>query len=294
MKKATKQPNTYFIDIEAGTETARLLDLDQLMNAQTGLFPMPTQEVFPGDDVAYRVLDLACGPGGWVLEVAYSLPDVEVVGVDVSSSMVQYAAARAETQRRRNASFEHMDVTQPLTFPDASFAYVNARFLVGFMRPQDWLPLLRECRRLLVPGGTLCLTESEWPITTSKAYETLKRKVSMALWLAKQSVSADGQEFGVTALLGRWLREAGYQEIAHQAHAVEWSAGTAMGAASYHQCEAAFALLRPFVLKMGMATEEMYDGLYEQMLTDLRSLSFCAVTYPLTVWGKTPEAAADV
>lgn len=286
--------NTYFIDIEAGAETARLLDLDQLMTAQTGLFPVPMHEVVAREEeTVSRVLDLACGPGGWALEVAYALPEVEVVGVDVSTSMVQYAAARARTQHLSNASFERMDITQPLGFPDSAFAYVNARFLVGFMRPNEWLPLLRECRRVLMPGGILCLTESEWPITTSRAYETLKRTVSRALWLAQQSLSADGHDFGVTALLAHFLREAGYQDIEHQAHAIEWSAGTPMGVASYHQCEAAFALLRPFVLAMDVTTERAYDDLYAQMLTDLRSPSFCAVTYPLTIWGKTSETVAQ-
>jgi SAM-dependent methyltransferase len=84
------------------------------MNAHMGLFPMPTHEFFPGDGVAHRVLDLACGPGGWALEVAYNLPEVEVVGVDVSLSIVQYASIRAQTQQRRNASFEQMDITRPL------------------------------------------------------------------------------------------------------------------------------------------------------------------------------------
>ncbi len=55
--------NTYFIDPESGGEMARLLDQDWLVTkGMGGLFSdLTTSEV----SRIQRILDIACGPGGW-------------------------------------------------------------------------------------------------------------------------------------------------------------------------------------------------------------------------------------
>src|SRR5579875_78129 len=156
---------TYFIDAEEAAELARLMQQDRLVTEVMGGL-LPELETLPA---TAQVLDLACGPGGWALELAFRYPDAEVIGVDRSPSTVAYANAQARARGLSNIHFAVMDVTQPLAFSDASFDLINARFLAGFMRPQDWPRLLTECRRLLKPGGLLRLTESEWGLTTSPA-----------------------------------------------------------------------------------------------------------------------------
>ena len=99
------------------------------------------------------VLDVACGPGGWVLDVAFAHPDIEVAGVDISTVMIDYANARASSQQIPNASFGSMDINKPLDFSDASFDLVNARFINGVLRKENWAPFVAECTRLLRPGG---------------------------------------------------------------------------------------------------------------------------------------------
>src|SRR5207237_9554655 len=109
------------------------------------------------DDIAgiHDILDIACGPGAWVLEVAYSYPHIHVVGGDISRTMINYARTQASVQGLTNADFYVMDVLKRLDFPDNSFDLVTARFLVGFM-PQKACPsILQECRRILRPGGVL-------------------------------------------------------------------------------------------------------------------------------------------
>ena len=58
--------NTYFIDPESGGEMARLLDQDWLVTkGMGGLFSdLTTSEV----SRIQRILDIACGPGGWAQE----------------------------------------------------------------------------------------------------------------------------------------------------------------------------------------------------------------------------------
>jgi SAM-dependent methyltransferase len=136
-----------------------------------------------------RVLDLACGPGGWVHEVAAAHPTIEVVGVDLSRIMIEYAQAHARARKLDNARFQVMDVTRPLAFADASFDLVNARLLFAFMPLSGWPALVQEGRRLLRPAGLLRLTECEWFLTKGSALEHLSRLLSLAFKQSGRSFS---------------------------------------------------------------------------------------------------------
>jgi SAM-dependent methyltransferase len=154
--------NSYVIDAESGAEVARLIEQDRFLNTYLG-GPVPER-----DDLTsmHTMLDLACGPGSWALEVAYCYPRLQVTGVDVSRSMIDFARIRARTQGLDNAHFQVMDITQPLDVDDETFDLVNGRLLVGVLSREAWLPLLRECLRVLRPGGILRLTECELSVTT--------------------------------------------------------------------------------------------------------------------------------
>src|SRR6266567_4786716 len=109
--------NTYYTNPESAPEMVRLRMQDQLLTEHMGgLFP---------DSVdlsqIHDILDLACGPGGWVFDVAYAQPKKHVVGVDVSQTLIEYARSEAKVQLLDNATFEVMNVLQPLNFPDGSF-----------------------------------------------------------------------------------------------------------------------------------------------------------------------------
>ena len=63
--------NVYFNDPNSGGEMARLLDQDRLITqGMGGLLPERSND-FSGIN---RVLDVACGPGGWSQEVAFAYP----------------------------------------------------------------------------------------------------------------------------------------------------------------------------------------------------------------------------
>ena len=155
MTRKENTENTYIIDAESGAEMARLINQDHCMNeAMKGLFPASVDL-----DTVVDVLDVACGPGGWVEEVAFLYPHLKVVGIDISRSMIEFAKQRAEVQFLDNTSFEVMDARQPLAFPDGAFDVVNARFMAAFLPRREWPGLIKEFTRLTRPGGTIVLTE---------------------------------------------------------------------------------------------------------------------------------------
>lgn len=286
LKEYEKQErqNAYVMDPESGAEMARLMDLDRIITQNMGgLFPQelcfsPTS----------KVLDIACGPGGWLLEVAFAYEEIEGVGVDISQTMIDYARTQAQVRLLDNVRFQVMDVTKPLNFPDNYFDIVNARFIVGFMPRAQWPQLLKECLRILKKEGHLIVTESEWSITNGPATEKLAALCIEAIYLAGMSFAADGRHLGITNLLWKLLRDAGCQYVNQQAHILNFSAGSKAYHSSAKNMENTYALILPFLLKMGVTTQEEFDILYEQCRLELMSEDFCGSAFQVRAWGQKP------
>src|SRR5437660_5869950 len=142
-EKTTPSPH-YVIDAENAAEMARLMVQDRLLTtAMGGLFA--EQEDLSS---IYRVLDIGCGPGGWLLDVAAHSPQMQGVGIDISQLMIAYATDLARSHTLPNVVFRVMDATGPLDFADASFDLVNGRILSGFLATSGWGTLLQECWRI--------------------------------------------------------------------------------------------------------------------------------------------------
>jgi len=275
--------NVYFIDPESGSEMARLITQDKLITAAMGgLFSERTDLTSIS-----HILDLACGPGGWTLNVAQAYPHIEVVGVDISQAMIEYAQAQAQVQRLQNVYFQVHNILQPLDFPAASFDLINAR-LIGFIKPDHWPILLRQCHQLLRSGGVIRLTETETPITTSAALQKMHVCFTRSLKALGQSFSPDGELVGNMPMLGRLLRNAGYQRVQSKAHVIEWSSGTEAHEGFHQNVMIGFKSMQNFIVRAGMASQEELDRLYEQLLLDMQADDFCAVTLLLSVWGEMP------
>jgi cyclopropane fatty-acyl-phospholipid synthase-like methyltransferase len=274
--------NTYVFDPESPTELGRLINQDHTMTAAMG---GPLSGITDRSSLSH-LLDLGCGPGGWVLDAAFALPDAEVEGVDISRIMVDYANARARSQQLLNASFGVMDLTQPFDFPDVTFDIVNARFLVGVLKREAWPPFLRECMRLLRPGGLLRLTEVvDGGITSSAAVNHLMALFTRALWQAGYGFSPDGHSVGLIHALPRLLRDGGYQQVRLQPHALEYSATMDAWADQYHNIEIAGYQMKSLLIKLDLISSEAFDETFQQALIDMHSETFCGVLHFTTVLG---------
>src|SRR5579884_1396413 len=270
-EEETNGDNTYFLDAESPVEMARLTHLDRITTLAMG---GPLVGVV--EPIKLRnIVDLGCGPGSWVLDVAFDLPAAEIEGVDISRTMVDYANARARTQQLPNASFGVMDITRPLDFPDSAFDLVNARFLVGVLPRVNWPGFIAECTRILRPGGTIRLTEMvDAGVSTSPAFERLQSLLYQAFWRGGYSFSVDGTTLGITHTLSPLLRAAGYQDVRRLAHTMEFSVNTDGWMDFYRNAEIGYKLVQPFYVKTGVATQEELDQLYQQMLIEMHASNF--------------------
>lgn len=112
--------------------------------------------------------------------------------------------------------------------------------------------------------------------------------ISHALCLAKYSFSPDGRTLSITPMLSRLLQNAGYVDIQRTPYVTNFSNGMEAHADMYQDFSDTYRLVQPFLIKMGVITQEEVDQVYQQMLAEMRSDSFCAVGFYLTVWGKKP------
>ncbi|MBX5458101.1 MAG: class I SAM-dependent methyltransferase [Thermogemmatispora sp.] len=125
-------PSTYYvIDPEQVAELAHLMQQERVVTEGMGGL-LPEGQELPEDG---RVLDLACGPGGWAMEVAFTYPQMSVYGVDISPSLIEYARGQAQARHLENVHFRVMNIMQPLAFPVSFFDLINARFIAWFMVP---------------------------------------------------------------------------------------------------------------------------------------------------------------
>jgi ubiquinone/menaquinone biosynthesis C-methylase UbiE len=276
----------YVFDPEAAPEMVRLINLEKITTkGMGGLFaglPDPTNW--------HTILDIASGPGGWVLDTAYALPHAQVIGIDISQNMVRYAISRARSQGLANASFRIMNITQPLEFADASFDFVNARFLVGVLQRNAWAGVIAECKRILRPGGILRFTEMDGQgQTNSPSYEYLSYLGYQAMQRVGYSFSVDGRTLGITHMLPSLLRTAGLQQVQLRANAVDFSAGTEAWADLFHSAETAAQQILPLIIKVGLGTEQELQKHCMQELIDMQENTFCGIWHYMSVWGVKPE-----
>ena len=270
--------NSYGLYPESSVEIARLINLDRMTTTEVGgIFAG-----LPETDLPFltNVLDLGCGPGSWVLDVAFAHPECEVAGVDARQAMIEYAWARARSQQLTNASFGVMDITRPLDFSHNTFNLVHARFLAGALHSETWIPLIAECMRILCPGGLLCLIDTDGVVeTSSTAFAQITTLLMRAMRMGGYCLSFDEGTLGAALVLPPLLRRAGFQHVECTTHFVDVSAGAAAWADFFHNAEIVYLQTQPLLLATGLVTQEEIDRLYMQMLIELQGKDF---------WGRWP------
>ncbi len=271
----------YPMNIEDPTEMARLIEQDRLFTqAMGGIFPEQPDLSHIGS-----LVDLACGPGSWALDVAFTYPAIEVIGVDKSRTMIDYAQARARSQKRGNASFKVMDITQPLHFADSSIDLINARCAESFLSPMSWPLLLAECLRVLKPGGLLRLTEIEGCISNSTPLQQLSACLFEALHAEGRTFSKDGRSLGIAHMLGPLLKNAGFQAVEKRPFILDATYGEPLYYPSSENMRITFLQLKPYLLASKLISSEAFDDIYGQLVIDLYDQIFTCLSFGLTVWG---------
>lgn len=279
--------NTYFIYVDDSLEAARLIRQAQLgIELQGELYPA----VFDHITSIRRVLDVACGPGGWAIEMARAKSDRSIVGFDISTTMLDYARMFAEAEGVANVEFVQMDALGRLDFSDGEFDLVNANYLYSVLTPGAWPDFLLECKRVLRPGGLMKITELEGGVTSSPAAEELYRIWAKTMKLAGRSFSCDGMHHGTTPMLKPLLHNAGYVSIDHKPYALDCSEGTVYNQAFFEDVVTISRHMGPFVRRVaGEEDVHRQRELIPRAQDEIRAPGFAGMVYLLTAWGVKPD-----
>lgn len=277
----------YVVYPENATRMAHILLRDRyITQSMGGIFSELREGLSPN---VHRILDFGCGPGGWVIDVAYAYPKIEVIGIDFRYDMVEYARAQVREHRLENANFKTMDVLKSLDFPDGYFDLVNIRFMVGFLHSSIWPTVLQECFRILRPRGIIRLTDSDNDgLTNSAACEKLLGIATQALHREGYGFSPDGRSYGITPMLEKLLHDVGCQNVQRKPNLLDFSFGTELRSIQCQHYMVAFKLAQPMFTKTEVATQEEIDQALKQMPIEMLTRDFRGLWYILTAWGEKP------
>lgn len=104
-----------------------------------------------------RILDMGCSSGHYTLALAETYPNAKIVGVDLSSSMLEYAL-----QSGNNLGLElelHQCAAEATSFNDESFDLVTSYILLHELPPDIIRSVFQEAFRLLEKGGDLLMAD---------------------------------------------------------------------------------------------------------------------------------------
>lgn len=278
-----EHPSTYFVQDRGNLEElARLQLQDTLVTAGMGGV-LPEQ---PDPRQFLHVLDVGCGTGGWVIELAKALPMCRLlVGVDVSRTVVEYARAQAEAAHVSDrVEFFTMDALRMLEFPNHTFDLVNLRFGMSWLRTWDWPKLLQEMRRVSRPEGLLRITEGEIGLESTSL--TLTRLSSLSIHAFFQA----GHLFcpqggGLTQELKSLVARYGVEYVQRCASSFTYHAGTPEWQSFCENVRLGFQVIAPFLRKWTRLSDD-YPELTRQAVREINEPSFVATVRLLTVWGK--------
>ena len=99
-----------------------------------------------------RVLDVGCGPGNITKFLLSRLPNLEILGIDVSPNMLDLAQ-----KNNPKAHFKHMDCRY-LNDLQSKFDAVISGFCLPYLSGSDVQKLLADIDKLLSPGGIIYLS----------------------------------------------------------------------------------------------------------------------------------------
>jgi ubiquinone/menaquinone biosynthesis C-methylase UbiE len=278
--------STYFVQDRGNVDELTRMQIQDLLMTESMGGVLPEQ---PDPTIFVHVLDVGCGTGGWLIEAAKAYPTMrELVGVDISSKMVEFARARAEAEKLSDRmQFRTMDALRMLEFPNESFDLVNQRSGASYLRTWDWLKLLQEYQRVTRAGGVIRITEGDMVIESgSLALSRLFDLMVQAFYQAGHVFTPESD--GVTGQLAHLLTQYGLVEVETRTHRLQYRAGTTEWRRFFEDMRLIFRTMTPFLRKWSQVPND-YEAIYQQALADIQQPDFVAAARMLTAWGRKPE-----
>lgn len=285
-------PSTYFVRDRANADEMTRLDIQNelITDGMGGVLPEQ-----PDPTRFKRILDIACGTGGWLIQAAKAYPSMtRLVGIDVNAHLIEHARGRAqEEQMRDRVEFQVMDALLILEFPRGYFDLVNLRSATSFMRTWNWPKMVSEMQRVTRPGGVIRITEALRMRSSSPAVIRLMALFGEAFFNAGHLFSEVKTEdtvtegsAGIANDLARLLDQYGVHDIQTRISTGHYVPGTPTGQQYIEDLQLSGKNMLPFVRKWGNLPDD-YDALCQEAVEATQRPDFSGSWDMLTAWGTT-------
>ena len=206
-----------------------------------------------------RLLEVGCGVGAVLAILGQEFPGVHLHGVDIEPKQLEYARGHLERAGVEAVLAEADALALP--FEDESFDHVWMMWFLEHVA--DPVDVLREARRVLVPGGAITAIEVDY--ATARAEPSTPALEALIRAMVQGMAAAGWSDAGTR--LPDWLREAGFGDVDPGERPLWWQGEDLAGEASY-AADVMESALPSLTLLAGTSEEELRAG-----LQDLRSLT---------------------
>lgn len=166
-----------------------------------------------------RVVELAAGPGDLALRAAAIVAPTKVLCTDAVRAMVDVAEERAAELGVANIEFQQLQL-EWIDLPAASVDVIFCRY--GVMLCVDPDAALRECRRVLAPGGRLVL--AVWDTAALNPWMALPTRAAIDLELMSPTPAGGPGPSALAepGLLAAMLADVGFFDVAVEQVAIDF------------------------------------------------------------------------
>ncbi|KAI7885585.1 S-adenosyl-L-methionine-dependent methyltransferase [Lichtheimia hyalospora FSU 10163] len=205
-----------------------------------------------------NILDIGCGSGSWVMEMAIEHPNAHVTGIDMADMF-------PTTIRPENVTFQLCNILDGLPYEDNTFDFVHMRQLIVALRSKEWPVILTEIYRVLKPGGLVQLVESDF---------TVKR----------------GQDPFIASKLERLLAETQFQDIQQQVRVIQFGQDSdPIAGELMYSWKSAMRSIKPFLAPRLLKNPDEYSMVLERYFQEcthynwhMKLWAVCACRSPTT------------
>ncbi|KAI9313555.1 S-adenosyl-L-methionine-dependent methyltransferase [Dichotomocladium elegans] len=200
------------------------------------------------------VLDSACGPGTWMLEMANMFPNSKFHGTDISTRF-------PDQIKPGNSEFRVHNIVNDPPFEKDCFGYIHQRLVVLSIKIDEWPTVLENLKLTLKPGGWIELTEFSFAEAYNLGPVTKKKKQGFKL------MAAGGMDPDLGSNLTKLLLKAGFINIQKRSVDFPINHGGKLGELFWYDFKEGLVSSKLAYTKIHSEFEK--PGVYEKFLEDM-------------------------
>lgn len=233
------------------------------------------------------VLDIGCGAGDWLIDLAHLYPTIQMYGLDINHETLRLAHDRCVYSHLTNIQWRQIDSMQDVSLPDSYVDLIHLRRCHYWITPQRWRTFFAACTRLLKPGGWISVTDIEMTELSSSAFVTLRRALLCTLNRLHHCMDPTSNDYGNLPRLSCMLHESSFSQVKYELYAIDLGFMSGLSGQYFlSNILQNMYSMRDIIIAQGELSEGTFDALFSQLQIDLRDPYLCGWGFLISTWGR--------